>query len=73
LCKDELCRFVLQVGWVAVFAKNSFDQNFDLGAGSFAKRPVDGDAFAGNKFRRDYFEVVFPITSSALLLAAKAS
>ena len=36
-------------------------QNVDLRASPFAKRPVDGDAFAypGNKFCRDHFEVVF--------------
>ena len=46
MCKDELCRFVLQIGRVAVFSENAFNQNFDLRAGAFAKRPVDGDAFA---------------------------
>ena len=61
MLQDELCCFVLQIGWVAVFAENAFNQNFDLRASAFAKRPVDGDAFAypGNKFCRDHFEIVF--------------
>ena len=44
-----------------MFPKNAFNQDFDFGASAFAKRPVDGDAFAypGNKFRRDHFEIVF--------------
>ena len=44
LRKDEFCRLVLQVRWVAVFSKNAFNQNFDLRPSAFAKRPVDGDA-----------------------------
>ena len=59
--QDELGCFVLQIGWVAVFSEDAFNQNFDFGAGAFAERPVDGDAFAdlGDKFGRDHFEVVF--------------
>ena len=57
MLKDELRRFVLEIGWVAVFSENAFHQDFDLGAGAFAKRPVDRDAFSdsGDEFSRDDF------------------
>ena len=57
LCKDELCRFVLQVGWVAVFSQDTFNQNFDLRPSAFAKRPVNGYAFAdlGDELSGDDF------------------
>ena len=43
------------------FRRIRFTQNFDFCAGAFAKRPVDGDAFAdlGDEFGRDDFEIIF--------------
>ena len=60
LCKDELCRFVLQIGWVAVFSEDPFHHDFDLRAGAFAQRPVDRDALAdlGDQFGRDHLQLV---------------
>ena len=73
--EDKRRRLVLQIRRVAVFPEDAFNQNFDLRPSAFAKRPVDGDAFAypGSKFCRDHFEVALPMTSKALLLAASAS
>jgi len=38
--------FVLQIGRVTVFSNGSLNQNFNLRASAFAKRPVDHDALA---------------------------
>jgi hypothetical protein len=38
--------FLLQVRRVAVFIEDTLDHHSDLGAGSFADRPVDGNALA---------------------------
>src|SRR5204862_8289100 len=37
--------FVLEIGRIAVFAVNAFDQHFDIGASAFSEGPVNGDAF----------------------------
>ena len=60
LLQDELCCFVLQVGWVAVFSEDALYHDFDFGAGAFAQGPVDGHALAdlGDKFGGDDFELV---------------
>jgi hypothetical protein len=62
---------------------NPLDQDLDFGARAFAQGPVDGHAVTnfGDKFGGDDFKIVacsrrlseLPITSMALLLAAKAS
>ena len=39
LFQDELGRFVLEVGWVAVFLEGAADHDADLGAGGFSAAP----------------------------------
>jgi hypothetical protein len=61
LLKDELCCFVLQIGWVPMLPEYTFDQDLNLGASAFAQSPVDGYALANlsHQFSPNDFKTVF--------------